>query len=650
METYAWDHGLPCKNPSCKSHGKPHPNCRCYGGMAKGGKVINFCSENRPHNKECEYYADGGAVPSSDLPSDSSSGQVPQDDLPSSSASGEVPADDLPDSGHGSVGQQAIAGLEGAAQGFAGPLATLAETKVLGVDPKDIAARAEENPWTHGIGQAVGLGAGLTTGVGEAGIATGIAERLAPEAVSVAGKIGSAALKGFVSNSLIQGGDEISKSMLGQGDPEHPVASALAHVGFAGLLGAGTGGLFNGIGQGAQKGLAKLEAAKMGSRAESFLTGMGDAAEEARTGAKGLLSKQRGESFKITENPSYKAGQAAYTKMTGAASPMLTKAVAAKTGGVLGGPWGYEAAKEVLGPYVDKIAGKFITPKVGKYVYPAVMRALSEGDSQGVFNAIDYATNAAKGAQKITDGVGKLFQLGGQRAVDEYATDKDRDTIKDYLEEGGIDKSIEEEKQAQPGAQNFAQGGPVQPQQSQSNFSTVFPEQSMLLAATKGRVSNYLNTLRPSEGQKLPFDTSHKDPAKERAYNSAIDIAAQPLSVLNRIKEGTITPDHVKHLSQMYPEIKSQLDKKITEQIIEKQKTEEKPDYHVRQGLSLFLGAPLDSSFTPSAIQAAQMSFQSAKPQGGGQVSNKKGTSTLTKVSSNYQTADQSRAQRANKI
>lgn len=60
-------HAPPCINPSCKSFGQSHPNCRCYGGKmgmyggyAKGGEVENFCSEDRKHEEGCEYYADGG--------------------------------------------------------------------------------------------------------------------------------------------------------------------------------------------------------------------------------------------------------------------------------------------------------------------------------------------------------------------------------------------------------------------------------------------------------------------------------------------------------------------------------------------------------------------------------------------------------------
>lgn len=57
--------GLPCLNPYCKSHGKPHPNCRCYSGgeaYAEGGKVRHYCAKGMPHKPDCQYYADGGDV------------------------------------------------------------------------------------------------------------------------------------------------------------------------------------------------------------------------------------------------------------------------------------------------------------------------------------------------------------------------------------------------------------------------------------------------------------------------------------------------------------------------------------------------------------------------------------------------------------
>lgn len=56
----------PCLNKNCKSYGKPHPNCRCWGGkeplFADGGDVGNFCDSDNQHMPECEHYS-GASFP-----------------------------------------------------------------------------------------------------------------------------------------------------------------------------------------------------------------------------------------------------------------------------------------------------------------------------------------------------------------------------------------------------------------------------------------------------------------------------------------------------------------------------------------------------------------------------------------------------------
>lgn len=61
------EHYAPCINPSCKSYGKSHPNCRCYSGpggtslengmFAHGGQVCKGM-----HLDSCEHFADGGTI------------------------------------------------------------------------------------------------------------------------------------------------------------------------------------------------------------------------------------------------------------------------------------------------------------------------------------------------------------------------------------------------------------------------------------------------------------------------------------------------------------------------------------------------------------------------------------------------------------
>lgn len=75
-------HSPPCINSSCKSYGKSHPNCRCYGGKmgmyggyADGGEVEHFCDSDRKHFKGCEYFAEGGISGKKWLGQDSSEPQ-----------------------------------------------------------------------------------------------------------------------------------------------------------------------------------------------------------------------------------------------------------------------------------------------------------------------------------------------------------------------------------------------------------------------------------------------------------------------------------------------------------------------------------------------------------------------------------------------
>src|ERR1700722_2170406 len=105
-----------CRNPSCASVGKSHPNCKCGPvDMAEGGSV-SFCSESRNHAPDCEYYADGGLVPQEDIPQ-SQSEQTGQP----------VPPEDQP-TDYTTTGQQLKTVAEGVGQGVLGPLAPLDET------------------------------------------------------------------------------------------------------------------------------------------------------------------------------------------------------------------------------------------------------------------------------------------------------------------------------------------------------------------------------------------------------------------------------------------------------------------------------------------------------------------------------------------
>ncbi len=134
----------------------------------------------------------------------------------------------------------------------------------------------------------------------------------------------------------------------------------------------------------------------------------------------------------------------------------------------------------------------------------------------------------------------------------------------------------------------------------------------------------------------------------EHSYNRALDLANQPLSVLNDIKKGTLTSEKMKHFTQMYPELYSHLSKKIMTKISEQQANGERPSAKTRQSLGVFLGAPVGSSMTPASIQSIQSVFAKGKSQKEQQTqqATESKTNKLPKLSTNLQTPDQARTQR----
>lgn len=159
---------------------------------------------------------------------------------------------------YGSLGQQILTGVEGAAQGFAGPAATLAE-KAIGVPSQDIEKRAHTNPWTHGLTEAGGFGLGAFTGTGEAALLGKAGEAvsggmgLMGAGANLATRLASGATRMGTEMALLQAGNEGTKAILQ--DPSQTVGSAVANVGLSALLGGIGGGALAGISSAVKSGI-----------------------------------------------------------------------------------------------------------------------------------------------------------------------------------------------------------------------------------------------------------------------------------------------------------------------------------------------------------------------------------------------------------
>lgn len=665
MTSYgAYDAGLPCKNPSCKSHGRPHPNCRCYGDMADGGEVEQFCSEDRAHQSGCEYFAEGGDVSFDSMVDDST--QTPdtqnfdemKEDKPANPVQDFDSIQDDSDK-YSTPAQKLGAAAEGVAQGVAGPLATWSEKHILGIPEEDIAGRQKANPLIHGTAETAGLAGSMFIPLGgQLGVAAKAADAFAH--YLELGKVGSAIVKGAISNGMIKGFDETSDYIMGK-DPDKAFASRLIDSGasalFGGALGAGTSG--------AAKGLQSLAESKLGGKISGVLAGIASAAQEplesARIDLGGSHIKELAEKGLLPHGmkyEDYKLGQKIFD--LGLKNP--TKGAGPAIGGYIGGKFGHAETGMYAGyQYADKIGKqleKWIThPLSKKYIAPVVFKIMSNGNASGLSEVLDMTNGMSKGTKALGLGIDSLFKAGSVKTSNEVSQ-KLLDKFDDYIKNGGYDQNVQQQIYDQNKTDQidqYAKGGPIVKNNVTSQpdgIETHYPEQNMLLNMARGRVSNYLKSIRPpEESQKLPFDDNPDTSQQKKNYMKALAISIKPLSVLDEVGKGTIEASHIKHLSSMYPEVVNLLQEKITKRIIKDQLDNKKPSSKIRQGLSMLMRSPLSGEYTPQNIQAAQSVFimkgnqQKSQPSGGNGSASK-----LTKSDQSYLTGGQALQRRSQKI
>lgn len=307
------------------------------------------------------------------------------------------------------------------------------------------------------------------------------------------------------------------------------------------------------------------------------------------------------------------------------------------------------------------IVGKDVSPQLQKIIggnatdaeAAAALKVLSQGETQGLYQVLQYVKQAERGAKQMGHATESLFKAGGQQAIEAEVTERQREQLKKYIEEDKFTEELNKQLQKPSGQgepQNFAEGGEVKEKPSnQNHLSTYLPEQAMLMQAAKARIVNVLSQAKPQKPAQMPFDMPTKNKAAERNYNKLLDLAIKPLGIMNDVKRGSLTTEKLGSFVKMYPELYNQLSQQITHKVTEAQLKGVKPDYKTRQAMSLFLGAPLESNMTPQAIALNQSIFAQAKgqaQQAAAPMKPKKSTAPLSKTANAYETPDQSRAQR----
>jgi hypothetical protein len=286
-------------------------------------------------------------------------------------------------------------------------------------------------------------------------------------------------------------------------------------------------------------------------------------------------------------------------------------------GAIAGASAGAIVGERALGPLFEKAL-----PILGKSFFEGV------ANYRGLTSAADHIYNYAKGGDLIRKGAQNVFKAGAEVLP--------VSVIPTITKIGRLNKQL---VAIQNNPQQFTQAITNNP------LGTYLPGHAQALTQTLGNASNYLNGLRPDTAPKAPLDSERKPSnVQQGAYNSALAIAQQPLTVMKKVKDGTITPDDLKHVTSLYPAAYDQMKKQLSDAMADHISKGNSVPYKTRVGLSIFMQQPMDSTFTPQAIQSAQPQPAPPPPQpaskGG---SNKRSTKDLHKISDQTLTPGQAR-------
>lgn len=170
------------------------------------------------------------------------------------------------------------------------------------------------------------------------------------------------------------------------------------------------------------------------------------------------------------------------------------------------------------------------------------------------------------------------------------------------------------------------------------------PDHQTAAAMMAAQAANYLHTLKPDPQPATPFDfTPPVDKAAQAKYDRALDIAQQPLMILQHAKNGTLLPQDVQTIQAVNPSVHQMIVENMTHELIDQKAKENHITYHQKMSLATLLGSPVDSSMTPQSMQAvinsagANMAQQSAGPQKQGHASQAT-LGQMNKVNAMYQT------------
>lgn len=305
-----------------------------------------------------------------------------------------------------------------------------------------------------------------------------------------------------------------------------------------------------------------------------------------------------------------------------------------KAGGdALAGSIGAGIGAEIGHPILGGILGKELLGNKFNSIISSIIKPIlnNPASGAGLKSAIDYAKSAAAGQQGLIKASKALFKAGALVSV---RTPVQLATMRNKLDSQLKEFQTQPEKMAGVG----------------DHLNHYMPDHGAQIAASSMNAVNYLNNLRPGSVKAAPLDNNlPSSPVAKARYNTALDIANDPMILMSKMKEGTVTPNDIMDVRAMYPQLYQGLATKVMIEMTNHMAKGDSVPYKTRLGLSQFLGQAMDSTLTPGAIMSAQIQGPGSSDQqqaAQSQQPKQHNTKALNKVSMEYNTPAQNRVSR----
>lgn len=129
------------------------------------------------------------------------------------------------------------------------------------------------------------------------------------------------------------------------------------------------------------------------------------------------------------------------------------------------------------------------------------------------------------------------------------------------------------------------------------------------MTTSVGTAVTFLASKMPSKDRLAPLDTPNTPNNVEVAkFNRYVEIVNQPLKALQYVKNGSILPQDIEAISQVYPSLYNNMKQAVTEKLVNYTSTKNVSElpYKTKLGLSMFLGQNLDSTLSAQNILQSQ--------------------------------------------